>query len=72
MWRAELWKSRRGRISYQVLQEFYVKVTRKWPSARQQARAEVRDLLVWHPVAVDGEVFQRAFRIAISYLSGTL
>ena len=24
-WRAELWKSRRGRISFQVLQEFYVK-----------------------------------------------
>lgn len=29
-WRAELWKSHRGRISFQVLQEFYVKVTRKW------------------------------------------
>jgi predicted nucleic acid-binding protein len=28
-WRAELWKSRRGRISYQVLQEFYVQVTKK-------------------------------------------
>ncbi len=26
VWRADLWKSRRGRISYQVLQEFYVKV----------------------------------------------
>ena len=36
-WRMELWKSRRGRISYQVLQEFYVKVTQKWPTARERA-----------------------------------
>ncbi len=35
LWRAELWKSRRGRISFQVLQEFYVRVTQKWPRARR-------------------------------------
>jgi predicted nucleic acid-binding protein len=46
-WRAELWKSARGRVSYQVLQEFYVKVTKKWPRARAQARADIRDLLAW-------------------------
>ena len=34
VWRAEVWKTRRGRISFQVLQEFYVKVTQKWPRAR--------------------------------------
>ena len=33
-WRAELRKSRRGRISFQVLQEFYVNVAHKWPAAR--------------------------------------
>ncbi len=37
-WRTELWKTRRGRISYQVLQEFYVNVTQKWPAARDQAQ----------------------------------
>jgi predicted nucleic acid-binding protein len=37
-WRTELWKSRRGRTSFQVLQEFYGKVTAKWPDARQNAR----------------------------------
>lgn len=42
-WRAELWKSRCGRISFQVLQEFYVKVIQKWPAARDDARAEVRE-----------------------------
>ena len=48
-WRTELWKSHRGRISFQVLQEFYVNVAQRWPSAREQARAEVRDLLAWAP-----------------------
>ena len=28
LWRAELWRSRRGRVSFQVLQEFYVQSTR--------------------------------------------
>src|SRR5919108_460426 len=44
-WRRELWKTGAGRISFQVLQEFYVNVAQKWPNARSQAREEVRDLL---------------------------
>jgi predicted nucleic acid-binding protein len=66
-WRAQLWKSGRGRISYQVLQEFYVKVTQKWPSARAQARAEVRDLLAWQPVAVDAALLELGWRIQDRY-----
>ena len=66
-WRAELWRSGRGRISYQVLQEFYVKVTKKWPSARAQARAEVRDLLAWRPVAVDSLLLEDGWRIQDRY-----
>lgn len=66
-WRAELWKSRRGRISFQVLQEFYVKVTQKWPSARQEARYEVRDLLAWRPVAVDDVILERGWGIQDRY-----
>lgn len=30
-WRAELWKSHRGWISFQVLQQFYAMVTHKRP-----------------------------------------
>jgi predicted nucleic acid-binding protein len=67
VWRAELWKSGRGRISYQVLQEFYAKVTHKWPSARAQARAEVRDLLAWRPVAVDAALLEQGWRIQDRY-----
>jgi len=66
-WRAELWKSGRGRISYQVLQEFYVKVVKRWPSARAQARAEVRDLLAWRPVAVDLLILEDGWRIQDRY-----
>jgi predicted nucleic acid-binding protein len=66
-WRAELWKSRRGRVSYQVLQEFYVKVAQKWPRVRERARAEVRDLLAWRPVAADAELIERAWKIRDRY-----
>ena len=66
-WRTELWKSQSGRISFQVLQEFYVKVAQKWPSARDQARAEVRDLLAWRPVAVDAAMLERGWKIQDRY-----
>lgn len=67
VWRAELWKTRRGRISFQVLQEFCVKVTRKWPGARREARAEVRDLLAWRPVTMDEKTVERSWRIQDRY-----
>ncbi len=67
VWRAELWKSRRGRISFQVLQEFYAKVTQKWPNAREEARAEVRDLLAWRPVTVDDVILERSWKIQDRY-----
>ena len=66
-WRAELWRSRRGRISFQVLQEFYVKVTHNRPGARQEARSEVRDLLAWRPVAVDERILERSWKIQDRY-----
>lgn len=66
-WRAELWRTRRGRISFQVLQEFYAKVTKKWPNARQDARSEVRDLLAWRPVSVDSRILEDAWKIQDRY-----
>jgi predicted nucleic acid-binding protein len=66
-WRDELWESRCGRISFQVLQEFYAKVTQKWPSGRDQARAEVRDLLTWQPVLVDAAILERGWKIQDRY-----
>lgn len=66
-WKTELWKSRRGRTSFQVLQEFYVKAIHKLPSSRNITRAEVRDLLAWRPVAVDAGVLHLAWQIQDRY-----
>lgn len=66
-WRTELWKSRLGRISYQVLQEFYAKVIQKWPGAREAARSEVRDLLAWAPVSINAELVERGWEIQDRY-----
>lgn len=63
LWRSELWKSRRGRVSFQVLQEFYANVTRKWPAARDEAQVEIRTLLAWRPVLVSEEIVEGAWRI---------
>ena len=66
-WRSALWKTRRGRVSFQVLQEFYVTVVKKWPVARSKARAEVRDLLAWRPIALETDILEQAWRLEDRY-----
>jgi len=66
-WYAELWKSRLGRVSFQVLNEFYVNAVRLKPAAHDEARAEVRDLLAWNPVAVDAGVIERGWKLQDRY-----
>src|SRR5258706_16427377 len=66
-WRAELWKSRRGRTSFQVLQEFFVNVTQKALSSREDARAEVRDLLAWNTVHVNAIMLEDGCNIQDHY-----
>jgi predicted nucleic acid-binding protein len=66
-WSTELWRSRRGRVSFQILQEFYVTVARKRPAARDEARATVRDLLAWRPVSVDGDLLDRGWALQDRY-----
>lgn len=67
IWRAELWKSRRGRTSFQVLQEFFVNATRKSLSSKEDARAEVRDLLAWNPIALDEVTLEHSWKIQDRY-----
>ena len=67
VWQAELWKSRRGRLSFQVLQEFYSKVCQKSPKVREEARAEIRNLLEWRPVSIDAAILERAWKIQERY-----
>jgi predicted nucleic acid-binding protein len=66
-WRAELWKSRLGRVSFQVLNEFYVNAVRLKPAASDEARAEVRDLLAWNPVVTDACVIERGWKLQDRY-----
>jgi predicted nucleic acid-binding protein len=51
----ELWRTRRGCISVQVLQEFFVNITRKIPTTlpTQTARELIQDLSHWKTHAPD-------------------
>lgn len=65
LWRSELWKSRLGRISFQVLQEFYANVDRKWPAAREQVQAEIRNLMTWR--VMDADILESGWKIQERY-----
>jgi predicted nucleic acid-binding protein len=64
-WRKALWRSRAGRLSVQVLQEYYVTVTRKLSPGmpRQRARQEVADLVLWQPVELTPELLNGAWEL---------
>lgn len=64
-WMAHLWGSRMGRLSAQVLEEFYVTVTQKLKPgmSREAARGDVRSLMSWRPVRVDGALLERGFSV---------
>ena len=66
-WREEVWKNGRGRTSFQVLQECYAQLQRLWPHKRKEAQAEVRDLLAWKPVSVDGPLLEQAWKLQDRY-----
>jgi predicted nucleic acid-binding protein len=61
----KLWETRNGRLSFQVLQEFYVTVTRKLkpPLAHDRAREEIRDLLAWRPVRPGADLLEDAWQV---------
>jgi predicted nucleic acid-binding protein len=62
-WRIWLWETRRGRVSFQVLQEFYSNICRKWPKAKDFGRLEIEDLLRWKPISVNAALLQSAWRL---------
>jgi predicted nucleic acid-binding protein len=64
-WLDHLWETHSGRISFQVLQEFYVTVTRKLDPGLdpETARKLVRALWAWQPVSVDERSFVVAWGI---------
>jgi predicted nucleic acid-binding protein len=54
-WVASLWQERAGRVSWQVLHEYYVTVTRKLdpPRDRADAREDVAGLMTCRPITLD-------------------
>jgi len=58
----ELWGSRRGRLSVQVLNEYFVTVTRKLAPGMEPDAAwrDVEALRAWEPVALDWNLLARA------------
>jgi predicted nucleic acid-binding protein len=68
-WVDALWEQRRARLSYQVLNEYYVAATRKLEPGLDPgtAQADVRDLLAWRPVSVDPASLEDAWRLEDRY-----
>jgi predicted nucleic acid-binding protein len=62
----ELWDSGTGRLSVQVLQEFYVNLTQKLatPLARSTAREVIKTYGVWIHHATTAETVSRASELA--------
>lgn len=66
---ADLWNLRTGVLSIQVLQEFFINVTKKIPKPLdiKTARDIIRDLLLWEVVDNDGELMLAAMDVQMKY-----
>lgn len=66
---ARLWHSADGRLSQQVLIEFYATVTRKLRPGlpREEAIADVRELSTWNPVPPSLPLFEHAWQLEDRY-----
>lgn len=68
-WLDRLWKTRRGRVSTETLNEFYVSATRKLapPMPGGDARAEVRRYALWQPWQLDQATVETAWAMESRY-----
>jgi predicted nucleic acid-binding protein len=68
-WMERLWQTRAGRLSWQVLQEYYQTVTAKLKPGIDpaQARRDVVALSSWQPVVVDQAVLEHAWSVQDRY-----
>ncbi len=65
VWLEVLWQRRCGRLSWQVLQEYYVVVTQRLRPGMPMAvaREDVETLLAWRPVGMDDEVLRLGWAV---------
>lgn len=68
-WMAALWEERTGHLSWQVLQEYYVTVTRKLDPPRDaaDAREDIASLATWVPTGPDLALVDRAWAVEDRY-----
>lgn len=68
-WMACLWEQRTGRLSTQVLQEYYVTVTAKLKPGLPVAlaRDDVLNLALWNPATTDIRLLETAWSLADRY-----
>jgi len=69
-WLRLLWATRSVRVCSQALNEYYFVVTeqpRPGSSGRDEARADVRNLMAWAPVSTDGPVVEGAWTVQDRY-----
>lgn len=66
----DLWESGRGALSVQVLEEFYVNVTRKirTPVSRAEARDIIKQYTAWEPIPIRSSLILEASDIEERYL----
>ena len=62
-WLLRLWELRAGRLSTQVLNEYYVNVTRKLGLPQGDARAKVRRFQLWQPWQIDQQTVETAWGV---------
>ena len=60
-WLLALWQRRSGRLSTQVLSEYYVNATRTLNMPQGDARARVRRFQVWQPWQIDHQTVETAW-----------
>ena len=68
-WLDWLWRNGNGRLSAQVLNEYYVVATQKLKPAldREEAQRDVRALMHWHPHPINLAVIDRALALQGDY-----
>jgi len=60
-WLATLWQTSAGRLSWQVLSEFYLNAVRKTQAPKNEVRAYVDELMTWKPIATNSLLLHRGW-----------
>jgi predicted nucleic acid-binding protein len=66
---AELWDNRNGKLSVQVLNEYFVNATRKLDPglSPDEAWDDIEALSAWNPLPIDMEILSRSFAVQRRY-----